>query len=319
MKILMATGKNGKLDDLGVNALEAYLLKEQRIKNNEEQGFNPFTPIYEADMKFEPIKIDAASNNYNSKVEEVYGSLIDSGKFVPGVYGDFFKFVETNEGLFLTELGNKSYNKPNEATDLGLTLLSKDNQVYSVFIKRKNEPGKGRAAFAGGFCDKKSGYVDSPLFTAIKEASEEFNFSCSDDIEKYRNDYNTKQIELNVLIGEKRFKGLLEYCGTFKTSNELMKNGGERISEKSAKVRVDKTHLYILTVKTDMSSKELEKALKSTYKAGDDAAKVIIENLTNYALSNDSKGLNDKLKCGILHHKDLVANLVSKASLLFFK
>jgi hypothetical protein len=315
MKTLIAVGNKGKLDNLGVNTLDAYLCKEKRIKNKEEKGFSPFTPLYEADMKFEPIMIKADKQNYAAEVEKVYNSLIASGKYIPGVYGDCLKFVETEEGLLLTEIGPKAFNKPNHASDLGMLILSNDaeQQTFSPFIIRKNEPGKGKAAFAGGFWNKGEGYVDSGLYTILKEASEELNFSCTDDIEKYRNDYNTKEVEVNVKINGKTYKGILKHSGTFKTSDELMKNGGERISEKSKKVRVDMTDLYILKVQTDMNAKDLEKELKIQYKAGDDAAKVMIENITPFVNNNDVKGLNDKLQCGIQHHKDLVEVLIETA------
>lgn len=309
----MVMGFKGRLDKEGVNTLETYLNKEKRIMNKEEKGFSPFTPLYEANMKFEPVKIEVDENNYNSKVEEFYKSQIDSGNFIPGAFGDYLRIMKTDEGFYITEMGNKAFPKASEAGDLGMQVISNDNQIYSVFIKRKNEPGKGNAAFAGGFCNKKEGHIDSPIYTVIKEASEEFNFKCESDIEKYRTNYNLSNLEVTVLLGDKNYKGSLEFAGTYKTSNELMKNGGERLSENSEKLRVDKTHFYILTVKTDLKSDELEKALISQYEAGDDASDVIIENITKYAINNDSKGLNDKLKCGIIHHKDLVETLVNKA------
>ncbi|MFA5332942.1 MAG: hypothetical protein WC376_00410 [Candidatus Nanoarchaeia archaeon] len=317
MKILIATGKNGKLDNLGVNTLEAYLTKEQKIKNREEKGDNPFTPIYEADMKFEPIMIKAGKNEYKEAVEKVYNELIDSGKYIPGVYGDFFKFAETTEGIYLIGLGNKAYNKPNHASDLGMLIFSndKEQQIFVPLVRRKNEPGKGKAAIPGGFWNKGEGYIDSGLYTILKEAKEEFNLTCMDDIEKYRNDYNTKEVELAIQLAGKDYKGLLKHAGTFKTSDALIKEGGERISEKSQKIRVDMTDFYILAVHTDMNSKELEKALRQEYKVNDkgELSKVMIENITPYVLNNDAKGLNEKLQCGIQHHKTLIEKLVETA------
>jgi len=320
MKTLIAVGNRGKLDSLGVNDLSVYLAKEQRIKN-EEEGFSPFTPIYEADMKFEPILIKAKKQNYAQAVEKVYNELIASGRYIPGVYGDCLKFVETEEGLMLIEMGPKAYNKPNHASDLGLVVLSNDpdKQAFSPFIRRNREPGKGKAAFPGGFWNKEEGYVDSGLYTILKEASEEFGFKCENDIETYRNDYNINELKVKVTIGEKRYDGVIKYAGTFKTSNELMKNGGERISEKSKKVRVDMTNFYILTVQTDMNSKELKKELEAQYKTNDEneVSKVMIENITSFVKNNDAKGLNNRLGCGIQHHKKLVEELVENVHKIF--
>ena len=104
-KYLVAMVKDGKLDELGVNTLEAYADK--------------FTPLVESDPRRAPISFQLGDGeDLTQRVQREYSGLCDSEDFCPGPFGDFLEIFEAGDGNYFMKVSRKAFPKPALAADL---------------------------------------------------------------------------------------------------------------------------------------------------------------------------------------------------------
>ncbi len=227
------------------------------------------------------------------ELEKIYQTIPEKER---GPFGDIW---QVSKGL--ATLLHKTYPKAAEAADLGLVIRSKDDHYYFIGIKRKNNPGKGKPAFLGGFCSKpKYSYIESGIYTALKEGEEEIGLEIEGEkkaIDELINNYSIKSYPVQLKFGGKSHKTNIEKVKTIKTTDLPINRGGERLP--NGEIRVDKTTLYAILLDTEIESKEFDKTFKETFKAGDDAKSVEYWDITQNIRENKP------LEFGIKHHERL--------------
>ncbi|MFZ2310955.1 MAG: hypothetical protein WAW11_05435 [Patescibacteria group bacterium] len=210
------------------------------------------------------------------------------GKF--GFMGDVIavKVLKTpgDYVYYLSFIGRLAFHKPGLAADL-LVLIETKTSNYFVGIKRKNDPGRGKLAFPGGFINVDGYHLDTPLETIIHEAEEEINLKIKIDREVDLKNYSPVNALATVDYFGQDLKGEIMFLDICETGdNEKMPSTGLK--------RVYTTYVFALLL--DMTSLGVNEAkLNNWLKAGDDASDLIIVDL------ND----NEKLEFGLAHYQQI--------------
>ena len=318
MKTFIATGFQGELYKLGVDTLNNYKIHDKNARDGLTIDKPQLTPLYEGNLDFKPVII--TGNNLTVALQNYYKKVVEDKKYCCGVFGDFIRVIELNNTYILTELAPKGFEKPGIASDVGIVVRGSndDNQENVVLITgvRKNNPGKNKLAWLGGFCDiskDKSGIyqLDSHMYTLVKEAKEESGISITaregDDLENIRYDYNKNILPVQLNVANKNYNANIYYLKTIKTSDKPLTEGGEVLENNKKRVYQSSGHLCLID---DLSINTSD--LTKYFQAGDDISDLKFTDITNYVMKNDGKGLESMLDFGIEHHKEFVSPLVNK-------
>lgn len=186
----------------------------------------------------------------------------------------------------LNFIGRLAFHKPGLAADL-LVLIETKTSNYFVGIKRKNDPGRGKLAFPGGFININGYHLDTPLETIIHEAEEEINLKIKIDREVDLKNYSPVNALATVDYFGQDLKGEIMFLDIYETGdNEKMPSTGLK--------RVYTTSVFALLL--DMTSLGINEAkLNNWLKAGDDASDLMIIDLDD----------NRRLEFGLKHHQQI--------------
>jgi hypothetical protein len=329
-KYLVAMGFRGNLDNLGVDTLEAYVEKDDKIRSGELKGHPLFTPLVESNPKRAPISIQLAEDeDLTGRVKEEYSNLCkaDPNVFVPGPFGDFIEVHRTGDREYNIKVSHKGFRKPGLAADLAVVVKGKNEKgkdvYYLVTGSRRANPGKGKPAWLGGFRNIDKGpdgvyAFDSGAYTMLHEAVEEAGLVIKHhNPEELRTAYNADDIPVTVELGKDKDKiesGVrMKHLGTIATSDLPL--GGEQVGGEAlanGTKRVYATDGYFLLV--DLQDKEINEQLLSDWLTpGDDIGKLQFHDITGYAASGSAGDLKEKLQFGIEHHSFFIPGVIEKA------
>ena len=336
--------KYGIFDSLGVNTPEAYqeadALKPLFAKN--------YTPLCELNPLFQTILVKTEQTNQAEDLTEIteiiknlYKSMIEQNQYSPGPFGDQIRITQLdNDSFLITQIAQNAFLKPGLAADIIPVFIHGPLDARKIFVltgTRKFEPGKGKNATLGGFTgitprDKdqplglnNSSVLDSPIYTALKEGKEEGNLRIEvPEIENLRENYDATNIFARVICGSRQENNALAYdativkLGIFKTSDALIKNGGECLPDGLKRVYNTTAFAVICDVGEEFINIEEKTtdAFLSHFKfsAADDIAGLQIHDMT-YAVKNPNAftlyELSSRLEFGIEHHNDFINPLVT--------
>jgi ADP-ribose pyrophosphatase YjhB (NUDIX family) len=205
-------------------------------------------------------------------------------------FGPFGDVIAVKELIFgdkycymLDYIGRLAFAKAATAADLMMVIKSR-NENFLVGIKRKNEPGKGKLAFPGGFINVNGYNLDTPLQTVIHEAEEEIGLKIFARFEDDVLNYSSPGIMVDVDYHGINVPGELHNLGTFPTGDS------EKLPTVGLK-RVYTTTAFVLVLHMDIDEEEINSWLK----AGDDASDLVIVKFDH----------SSKPEFGIEHHQKL--------------
>lgn len=237
-----------------------------------------------------------------------YNDLVNANIYIPGRYGDWIKCTElTINGeiyLNLDIIGQAAWIKPTLAADLGIFIKATD-RFYFVGIIRKNEPASGLPAIIGGILNV-GRELESPIYTMIREVKEEVNLDLrySGDINALRVDHDIENIPVSTTIFGKLFPQLqrvqsqIHYITTIPTTEQERNVDGTK--------RVYTTTAFTVLFDLGMIQADIPHLLQ-IFKAGDDAAEIVVEDVTEVFLQRDfSAGPH----FGLIHHHELFQKMV---------
>ncbi len=252
-------------------------------------------PLVEIDTVFKPslsmIKVGSNVQLSDPHLISLFKGVYNLwSKFGP--FGDKMVISEIEMGghwLYLLDyIGRLSFLKPGIAADLVIFVRDTIGAEFFVGIKRKNDPGKDKAALVGGFRNVRGFELDTPVQTVIEEAEEEAGIILKITGEGR---HHMLQGYINVAIAFKAKPGIskvgqLHPIGTFPTSEseEFRPLGMKRVYETTA-----------YTLKINFDKKLSKEELASWFVAGDDASHIYVEEIGK--LTPDSFGLK--------HHADI--------------
>lgn len=269
------------------------------------------------------IKINPVENNIQT-LQSSFTRFIN--KVISYVFA-FFKIEQ--EEIYTVSFGEKSFRKPAIATDAVHILRGKNSSGEKVYklvgIIRGLPPGKDKGATPGGFNNvdisriTKKEIFDSAISTAMSESEEEMEAKLtisSDEKEILRSDYNRESYETKIVLNGQNFDVMILKAGEFKTSDELMSQGGESIENGLGQKRVHIARSVLVYVDLADTNIEDDEALKGFYKPGDDAAKILIANVTPLVEASHSfdagiaagRAFREENGWGIIHHGDILGS-----------
>ena len=326
---LVAVGFKGAIDsELGVNTLEAYVQRDLRLRGQGRRG--AIAPLIESNPGFEPRIIPIQDRTHQSgitdAVQREYSRLCDPLQtnpemFFPGPFGDFMQFFR-NENSYLMIASHLAFPKPGLAMDVGIVAKCintyGENNYYLVTGVRKNEPGKGKPSFVGGYRNIGTGnegvkVFDSGIYTLLHESLEEMGITIHHKgPEELRTDYSADKVPVEVSFAESKIKvkAIVHYISTIPTSNLSCEQGGEALPDNSK--RVYATDNYLLPLDLGAFGAITPEKLKSLFNPGDDVTSVEIFDITSFVLSGSTIGLRQKVQLGIHHHNTASENLIRK-------
>lgn len=329
-KYLIATAFDGKeLDDLGVNTVEAYEDKNDKILRKEIEGYPLFSPQTELHLPPVPHKVEvAAGEDLTERVTEVYKELCDSGDFVPGKFGDFLQVFQTGEDEYLMLVSRKAFPKAALAADAPIIFKGVDTDGDVAYMTvtgiRGADPGKGGPAWLGGFLNL--GFVggievlDSGAYTLLHEGLEEGNLRIEcDDPEPLRTDYLADDISVIVSLGdgddEEIYQGVMRLIGMIPTGDDEFEDGGEAYADGTKRVHVTLGYAVLLDLEDTLVD---EDTLSGWLNPGDDIKELLFIDVTEYVQQGTptpagATSLYDTLDFGIQHHNEFVKPLIECA------
>jgi len=216
------------------------------------------------------------------------------GKYGPN--GDVvFVEVDYRKRTFqIDQIGRLVYPKPGMTADLVPFIRDVNGQLFFVGIIRKDPPGAGGSAFMGGFREVRGEHFASGAETAIKEGKEESGLKVRPINEivakQVRDTIGIKEFRAKVKIGELEERTVVHLLGEYHTSeDEIVTREDKDKREK----RVHETIVYTFVVNVNVAL--TEQSLADMLKAGDDASKIFVYNLST------SGGIRPDLVFG--HHR----------------
>jgi len=325
MKTFIATGFQGELYKLGLDTLDNYKVHDKYARDGITINRPQLTPLYEGNLDFEPVILKGS--NPTVALQSYYENVVQDKRYNSGVFGDFMRVIEFNNTYILTELAPKGFEKPGIATDVGIVIRGSDyrdeESIVLITGVRKNNPGKGKLAWLGGFCDvskDKNGVyqLDSGMYTLAKEAKEEAGITITgrenDDLENARYDYNRNILPIQLNIADKNYNANIYYLKTIKTSDKPLAEGGEVLENNKKRVYQSSGHLCLVD---DLSININD--LTNSFQAGDDIVELKFIDITNFVRKDDGKRLESILDFGIEHHKEFVSPLVNKVHRILWR
>lgn len=269
-KQILFFGRDGNLFNEVQPPFQAPLLE---LDSNRKLPFN------DGCLTFDRKPTDVELKNY---FQSIYRSWKHFGPF-----GDIIAVKELIIGekyyYMLDYIGRLAFAKAATAADLMMVIKSR-NENFLVGIKRKNEPGKGKLAFPGGFINVNGYHLDTPLQTVIHEAEEEIGLKIFARFEEDLLKYSSPGIMVNVDYHGLNIPGELHNLGTFETGDS------EKLPTIGLK-RVYTTTAFALVLYMDIDEEEINSWLK----AGDDASDLVITKFDH----------SSKPEFGIEHHQKL--------------
>jgi len=328
MKNYIVTGYQGELHFIGVAEVSAYKTLDSDIKGGKIPGFLQLTPLVEISPDFKPRLLKTNSNSLEELTNVVaheYANVIEEG-FAPGADGDLLSILEIDGNYILSSIGHKAFFKPELAADLGLVLKGKnesgEDAIYLITGKRKANPGKGKPAWFGGFREVsfKEGdlayQLDSGVYTALKEGFEEgsVKIDCQ-NISDLRTNYDADNVSANINLDQKYFPAQILYLGTIKTSDDILKIGGEKLSDNHKRVHATSGYLCVADLGNTLLNQD---NLNDWFEAGDDIKSLVFTDITLYVQSGKKDDLSSKLEFGIQHHNDFIKSVIEKSHQFFY-
>ena len=324
---LIALGWKGVLDKDGVNNLSAYTKKLS----------HHITSPYGAKV----YSITTSAEGLTAKVAELYKNLVTDNTFIPGPFGDCLTILPVGTAIdrsqelqYMVSIARKTFRTPACAADAVHILKGINSKGKTIFqqvgIIRKAEPGKDKGATIGGFNNVNISAegietLASPISTAFEESDEEAGAKLTmtaADKRRVADDYNCERIDAKIKLKDELYSVVVMNAGVFKTSDELLSNGGERISLLDSAKRVHQATSILVFV--DCNKRNIEDALelKEWYKADSDAAGICINDVTNEVNGSTSleiglvKGAEfvKKNGWGIIHHGSILGAAWYKAN-----
>ncbi len=265
------------------------------------QPWADIAPLVEIDYRFKPsvgmIKHESAKKLSEEELIPFFQGMYNFwNKFGP--FGDVMSITEVEQqGTYLylfNYLGRLSFLKPGIAADLVVFVKDSAGQSFFVGIKRKYDPGKGKAALIGGFRDIKGYHIDTPLQTIIEESHDEAGIiiDTQDDYTPYSHESIPVRIGFTNNPDTKNF-GELAFLGIFPTSKE------EEVYPLGLK-RVYETAAYLLMI--DVSYRLNKETADALFSSGDDAENIFVSDLKDM----------DTGSFGISHHGDIFSKALSR-------
>lgn len=349
----------GQPDKLGLVPYDTYAASDRELEEGKKAdmekgekvrgGFPKLSPLAEDRPGFEAVVLnlegvqeDKVDESILAQVQDIY--RIHVGQFGTNPFGYIIKVVTLKTGnavqAFVTSIAEKLWPKAATAADVPMFFKAQTTDgktaIFSGFIKRAAEPGKDAYATVGGFnalnkAEDGLEVFDSPFYTALTEAKEEFRSKFvigEKEFESLRTNYDLTELKLGIKLKingkEETFPCTLSKSATIPTSREFMVKGGERI-EGTDRLRVHTATAITLTV--DFGNKVVtEEDLQNSFKAGDDAGSIhFIDMIGNVKAASTLDGAKKTAseffkaqKMGILHHADIIAHGLRTAYQKFY-
>lgn len=273
-KKIYVVGHKGKVQGVFMSAVEAL-----------ESGKHP-TPILEFDMSsvvspdFQlDLKIHVSDF---PRSEELIKEVVEKWYAARGIFGPYGDVLQLNWRLIECEfphkshsiytvdfIGRRAFHKPGLAADIVPFVVDEFGNVFMVAIKRGKNPGKGKIALAGGFCDIHGFHKETGAETAIREAGEEIGLKIYPrDEEVCALQPNAPEIFVRIELENYVATSRMHLLGTFQTSSEECLNnlGLKRIYETTA---------YMLVIPMKSKNALLPSEVAAMFIAGDDAAEIV--------------------------------------------
>ncbi|MFI0435527.1 MAG: hypothetical protein ACH350_07375 [Parachlamydiaceae bacterium] len=341
--------REGKItfNPLGVNTHEVYLSADK----DKPHFAKNFTPEYKGNPLFQSISFQTANGNLidmTREVEQIYRRLVEENQYCPGPFGDIIRIVQMRDLCVITEIAQKAFPKPGLASDIIPVFKCKNPEGADRFFvltgTRRFDPGMGKNATFGGFtaierrspglsCGPDNPCVlDSDIYTAFKEAKEESGLRISvPNVELYREDYDMSHVAAQIFCGPKdqadreHYEAQVVKLGTIKTSDALMRDGGECLSNGEKRVYATTGFAVMINladVKVDIEGRTYD-AFLSQFKlaAADDMAGLQVHDITHAVTANNEEAMRElksRLEFGIQHHNRLIDLLIPKVREFFF-
>lgn len=313
------------LDELGVNSVNHYREKNQKILSGEIAGSPLFSPIYEHPIPAEPKEISISEiENLSDKVLAAYRDICNNGEHVPGKFGDFIQIYKLGDNHYQMLVSKKAYHKPALAADLAVVLKGNDsggNDKYMLVTgTRKAEPGKGKPAWLGGFANISKNQdgtdvLDSFAYTLLHEGQEEAGLRIEhSDPDMLQRNYMADNIPVVAYLGPKgkevAYDSEMINLGLIATSDLSFAKGGERYDDGQKRVHLTNGFCVMIDLKDERIS---DKILSGWLTAGDDIDKLQFHDITGYVADNNAGNLAGELEFGIQHHNDFVEPVIKAA------
>lgn len=329
---LITFAVGGKFNPLGVATKQTYEEHDTKVKEA-KKGFPVFSPEFKGDPKFPGISFETQNDDLaevTKVAQEKYTAYLTSKGITSGPFNDQIHILKTSPRHYeITQIANSAFPKPGLAADI-IPVFKAKNKFFVLTGTRMAEPGKGKNATLGGFTgieakDKTSPastinpYVlDSDLYTALKEGKEEGNLRIFiKDIAQYREIYDADHVEGSITCGKdadlKEFKATVIRLGTIKTSDAMMAQGGELLSDGTKRVYAT-TGFAVMVDLGDMEVNIADKVndaflKKFKFSAADDIKGLQINDITNAVLDPSEENMEKlakQMEFGINHHNDLM-------------
>jgi hypothetical protein len=237
-----------------------------------------------------------------------YTDLVKKSKYFPGHYGDWIKtsVISTARSIFLNIdlIGQAAWPKATTAADLGIFVRNTES-IYFIGIVRGNPPGLGQPAIIGGIMNVGKVY-DSGAYTMLKETKEESNLTLryEGDLDELRANYQIPEIPVVVEGFEQLDPSLKEMHSTMYYITTVPTTEQDRNPDGSKRVYLAITYAILIDVgQVPLSPNKLKKV----FQAGDDAAAIYIQDVTEFFTTGDIKNLPI---FGLHHHVGLFNEMV---------
>ncbi len=237
-----------------------------------------------------------------------YTDLVKKSEYFPGHYGDWIKtsVISTARSIFLNIdlIGQAAWPKATTAADLGI-FVRNEKTVYFIGIIRGHPPGKGQPALIGGIRNVGKEY-DSGAYTMLKETKEESNLTIryDGDVNQLRENYLVQTIPVVVEGFEQLDSALKELHTSIHYITTVPTTEQDRNPDGSKRVYLADAYAILIDVwGVPLSQKRLQKV----FKAGDDAAAIYIQDVTEFF---DTGDLQQTPKFGLHHHIGLFEEMI---------
>ena len=291
-------GYKGKVQAIFASALGALNSGKHPTPIMELDAWNVVSPSFQLNLKISVGDFVHQEEILKKAVEEWYQNR---GNFGP--YGDIIqlnsrlvrRFPHSRTHLIYSAnfIARRAFHKPGLAADIVPFVADYFGNVFLVGIKRGKNPGKGKIALAGGFCDIHGFHKETGAETAIREAGEEIDLEIIPQDEKILTmKPNAQEIPVSVSLGGCETHTRMILLGTFQTSDE------EKLDHLGLK-RIYETTAYMLMIPVRSDNVLRADEVVSMFVAKDDAAEIVAIPLAELQ--------KDSIDFAFAHHRTICA------------